>query len=256
MKKIVLFLSVGILFVLVTSGVSIAKNGYHDIDATGVKALMDNEEALVVFPLSPMEFDHKHIKGSVNITPAMMESELPADKRKTVVFYCLGVKCVASKRAAERGCDSQIDFVLGNAMAMPFEDETFDFSVCIESSFHYAQLDHFVAEQFRVLKPGGKAVIADITCEDNSKIKFRKGNYFYTASHMLSLLQEHGLEVVSHQRIGPFVFESLYNCICEFNKSHKAKIAKYWQLVMTNYANLSRNGVMGYDVFSVKKAQD
>jgi rhodanese-related sulfurtransferase len=49
-----------------------------------------------------MEFDHKHIKGSVNITPAMMESELPADKRKTVVFYCLGVKCVASKRAAEK----------------------------------------------------------------------------------------------------------------------------------------------------------
>ena len=102
MKKIVLFLSVGFLFVLVTSGVSIAKKGYHNIDATGVKALMDNEEALVVFPLSPMEFDHKHIKGSVNITPAMMEYELPADKKKPLIFYCLGVKCVASWRAAEK----------------------------------------------------------------------------------------------------------------------------------------------------------
>ena len=105
MKKIVLFLSVGILFLLVTSGVSIAKKGYHDIDATGVKAMMDNEETLVVFPLSPMEFDHKHIKGSVNITPAMMKYELPADKRKPLIFYCLGVKCVASWRAAEKAVE-------------------------------------------------------------------------------------------------------------------------------------------------------
>jgi rhodanese-related sulfurtransferase len=105
MKKVVLFLSIGILFVLVTSGVSIAQTGYHDIDATSLKALMDKEEALVVFPLSPMEFDHKHIKGSINIIPAKMEYELPADKRKTIVFYCLGVKCVASRRAAEKAVD-------------------------------------------------------------------------------------------------------------------------------------------------------
>ena len=105
MKKIVLFLSIGVLFVLVAAGASIAKNGYHDIDATGVKALMDKGEALVVFPLSPMEFDHKHIKGSVNILPAMMEYELPADKSKPLIFYCLGVKCVASWRAAEKAVE-------------------------------------------------------------------------------------------------------------------------------------------------------
>ena len=87
MKKIVLLLSLGVLFVLVATGASIAQNGYHDIDATGVKALMDKGEALVVFPLSPMEFDHKHIKGSVNIIPAMMEYELPADKSKPLIFY-------------------------------------------------------------------------------------------------------------------------------------------------------------------------
>jgi rhodanese-related sulfurtransferase len=102
MKKLVLLLSTGILFVLVISGAAFAAKGYHDIDAAGVKVLMDNKQALVVFPLSPMEFDHKHIKGSVNIIPSMMEYELPADKNKTLVFYCLGVKCVASWRAAEK----------------------------------------------------------------------------------------------------------------------------------------------------------
>ena len=102
MKKIALVLSVGALLLLMTSGASIAQNDYKDIDAPGVKALMEKGEALVVFPLSPMEFDHEHIKGSVNITPEMMEYELPADKTKPLIFYCLGVKCVASWRAAEK----------------------------------------------------------------------------------------------------------------------------------------------------------
>ena len=55
-----LLLSVGVFFALVTSDISFAKNGYQEIDATGVKKLMDKGEALVVFPLSPLEFDHKH----------------------------------------------------------------------------------------------------------------------------------------------------------------------------------------------------
>jgi rhodanese-related sulfurtransferase len=99
MKNILLFLSASILFVLVTSDLSVAKNGYHDIEASGVKAMMDKDEALVIFPLSPMEYDHKHIKGSINIIPAMMEYELPVDKKKPLIFYCLGVKCAALWRA-------------------------------------------------------------------------------------------------------------------------------------------------------------
>lgn len=89
------------LFTLFCSA-SIANEGYKDIDAKGVKTLMEQDNALVVFPLSPMEFDHKHIKGSVNIIPSMLEHDLPTDKNKAIVFYCLGVKCVASWRAAEQ----------------------------------------------------------------------------------------------------------------------------------------------------------
>ena len=100
-----LFLSTVVLFLFLFSNTAIATNGYQEIDAIGVKQLMDKEDALVVFPLSPMEFDHKHIKGSVNIIPIMMEYELPTDKGKALVFYCLGVKCVASWRAAEKAVE-------------------------------------------------------------------------------------------------------------------------------------------------------
>lgn len=73
MKKFALLLFVGTLFLLVNSGLCFAKNNYHEIDAAGVKELMEKEEALVVFPLSPMEFDHKYIKGSINITSSYDE---------------------------------------------------------------------------------------------------------------------------------------------------------------------------------------
>ncbi len=102
MRKLLLILIVGIISVLLTATSALAEKGYQDIDAAGTKALMENGGALVVFPLSPIEFDNKHIKGSVNIVMDMLEYDLPKDKERKIVFYCLGIKCVASWRAAEK----------------------------------------------------------------------------------------------------------------------------------------------------------
>ena len=159
----------------------------------------------------------------------------------------------AKKRAVEAGYGSELRFVQGDSMDMPFEDEMFDFSLCIESSFHYEKLARFVAEQRRVLKPGAKAVIADITCEDPSGVKFRQGNYFYAVDTMKDLLQENDLEILSLQHIGSEVFDSLYKCMYEFSKSEKNKVSKYWNLVLSNYSALSGKGLMDYVIFEIKK---
>lgn len=79
-----------------------AAKAYQDIDAADVKAMMDHNDALVVFPLSPIEFEDKHITGSVNMPLESLKNSLPEDKTKAIVFYCLGTKCVASWRAAEK----------------------------------------------------------------------------------------------------------------------------------------------------------
>ena len=103
MRKLLLTLTAGMVFIILTSALAFAANGYKDIDAAGTKSLMENAEALVVFPLSPIEFDNQHIQGSVNIVMDMLEYELPEDKERVIVFYCLGIKCVASWRAAAGG---------------------------------------------------------------------------------------------------------------------------------------------------------
>ena len=160
---------------------------------------------------------------------------------------------IAQQLAIDAGCEHKIRYMFGDSMEMPFEAEMFDFSICIESTFHYSAIDRFVAEQVRVLKPGAMAVIADITCEKVSKVRFQAGNNFYSVDYMAGLLESSGLEILNLNRIGAYVFEPLYKYVRDYNVNCKLKVAKYWNLVLYNYANLAQKGLMGYDIYLVKK---
>lgn len=94
---------VGILcfFMIAVSTLAVAKE-YVEVDAIAVKKMMESDNVLVVFPLSPIEFDNLHIEDSINIQMEELQAKLPNDKSRKLVFYCLGVKCVASWRAAEK----------------------------------------------------------------------------------------------------------------------------------------------------------
>jgi len=67
---------------------------------------------------------------------------------------------IARKNAAEAGL--KIDFREGNASAMPFKDNTFDFTFCQAAFKNFSEPVKAVSEMYRVLKPGGMAVIADM----------------------------------------------------------------------------------------------
>jgi len=58
---------------------------------------------LVIDARTPEEYDEVHIKNAINIPVAKLEKEpalLPADKKQGIVFYCNGIKCGKSKKAA------------------------------------------------------------------------------------------------------------------------------------------------------------
>lgn len=62
----------------------------------------------------------------------------------------------------------EVDFRRGNASAMPFDDETFDFLLCRAAFKNFNEPKRALEEMHRVLKPGGQALIIDLR-KDASK---------------------------------------------------------------------------------------
>ena len=60
-----------------------------------------------------------------------------------------------------RHCVPGLDFVQGDAEALPFADGAFDAVINVEASHCYTQFPTFLAEVFRVLRPGGHFLYAD-----------------------------------------------------------------------------------------------
>jgi demethylmenaquinone methyltransferase / 2-methoxy-6-polyprenyl-1,4-benzoquinol methylase len=79
------------------------------------------------------------------------------------VDFCLAmVEAAQHKRTAER-IGGRLSFAAGDAMALPFRDNTFD---CIVNGFmlrNVADLPTTFAELVRVLRPGGRLVCLDLT---------------------------------------------------------------------------------------------
>lgn len=67
---------------------------------------------------------------------------------------------LARKNAAEVGV--KIDFLLGNASAMPFQENSFDLLVCRAAFKNFSEPQKALKEMFRVLRPGGTALIIDL----------------------------------------------------------------------------------------------
>lgn len=67
---------------------------------------------------------------------------------------------ISRKNAAEAGVKAE--FRLGNASEMPFADGTFDFTFCQAAFKNFSEPVRAIAEMYRVLRPGGASVIADM----------------------------------------------------------------------------------------------
>ncbi len=66
----------------------------------------------------------------------------------------------ATQRAQDADLTSRVQFQVADALEMPFPDDSFDFVWSMESGEHMPQKEKFLAECYRVLKPGGTFLMA------------------------------------------------------------------------------------------------
>jgi ubiquinone/menaquinone biosynthesis C-methylase UbiE len=113
---------------------------------------------------------------------------------------------IAERNAKEYGFAARVQYVTGDAQAMPFDDNFFD-GVFTNGSLHeWAQPQKILNEIYRVLKPGGKYFISDLRRDMNPLVEWfmklvtqpkeiKPGlitsiNAAYTPAEMIALLQE------------------------------------------------------------------
>ena len=163
---------------------------------------------------------------------------------------------LSSEYAQQEKVEDNIEFQLGNSMMMSsLADNTFDFAYCLESSFHYPDKQQFFNEIHRVLKPGATFIIADITCNDNSKITFKQGNFFPSTKEFKYYMTKAGFHLVNHERVGMQVFRPLVEFLKEYNnqKHLRNKLTKYWERVLSNYAELCEQSLMDYEIYHLSR---
>ncbi len=81
--------------------------------------------------------------------------------QKPAAYTGLDLNPAGIEFAKNRHHLANLDFVEGNAQALPFPDESFDALVNVEASHLYPDVPKFLSEVKRVLKPGGHFLYTD-----------------------------------------------------------------------------------------------
>lgn len=156
-------------------------------------------------------FAPRHITG-LNVTPVQVR--------------------LAWQRVRRRGLADRITLIEGSATAMPLPDACCDIVTAVECAFHFHTREDFLAEAFRVLRPGGRLVLADVIRAAPEPDRLRRRGQEFTWNQFAqkfavpcanadqrapytAKLQAAGFETVNVTPIGEHVFPGWHRALAK-----------------------------------------
>lgn len=144
--------------------------------------------------------------------------------------------------------ESNLRFVEGDAEKLPFGDNTFDVVYNVESSHCYGDMEVFISEVFRVLKPGGLFAWVDLR-----EVKtMKKDDLIFMNSKFKLLFKEeitpnivHALDIISDRK-EKFIAERVP---WPFKKS----FGEFAALRGSQIYEAFKKGAMGYWLYRLQK---
>lgn len=79
----------------------------------------------------------------------------------------------AGKASAEAQGLRNVIFLQGDALALPFLDQSFDVVISRFATHHIERAEHQLAEMARCLRPGGRLALADVVADEDPEIAAR-----------------------------------------------------------------------------------
>ncbi len=130
---------------------------------------------------------------------------------------------ISQRKAIQQGCESRIEFIVGDIENLPFRDAIFDGICSIIVLIHFSSKNLAMSEFSRVLKPDGNLVI-DVPNKALSKVygmflsligRTTFKDYHYGMKDARKLLQVNSIEIVDRRRFGkiPRLIIHLFLCI-------------------------------------------
>ena len=130
-------------------------------------------------------------------------------KKVTAVDLTTEMLIAAENFIKENG-HQNVEFVQGDAEKLPFEDESFEIVTCRIAPHHFPNVDLFIKEVYRVLKPKGQFLLNDNVVPEKQEFdrfyntieKMRDYSHFraWKKSEWIQKLEESGLEIFERHR--------------------------------------------------------
>lgn len=100
--------------------------------------------------------------------PGVVTAALAPNAASVVAFDATDEMLGKAKARCAKAGLSNVEFKNGDAENLPFADAQFDGAVTRAAIHHFAHPERAISEMFRVLRPGGVAIFADVTSSENA----------------------------------------------------------------------------------------